>query len=350
MTQATPATYTPPEVSTFESDKDENRTPDILENTYNVDLNVNIGVTILEPTSTYVPFVSPDANFIVSDELDSLDDFSIPDFNFRIESDDDVDLSALIIRAQKTLATNSTKKIVELNEKIEKVVSEEALSGLRFGLQRDNTDHHTFIANSILKMHNDLDHANRIMTLAESTYKVNVLKEQLKNASIQLSHMSKDLLLVKGQNFEINKCPIRIVDAPYANSTFLAPGLQGGDEGDEDDISVNKDEIPKVNLRNPYETWKMANTPLIPLHLYPTPSTMTPHVYKPYNSKRFSIPHKCFPVNDLISLISNLYLTSPRQRPEAHLYTYATMTLQITLTPTLSLYSGASNGGKEDRQ
>lgn len=199
--------------------------------------NVNIGVTVLEPTSTFVPFVSPDANFIVSDEPGSLDDFSIPDFNFRIESDDDVDLSTLIIRgefcelnkkmdqilkhtntfsitnwenmvlihqatiemlvnsnasvfeAQKTSATDSTKKIVESNEKIEKVVSEvkkissnmqkfmidfqnsfdknvsevnkviggfclslqtekEALSSLCFGLQRDNTDHHTSIANA----------------------------------------------------------------------------------------------------------------------------------------------------------------------------------------------------------
>lgn len=54
-------------------------------------------MTVLEPTSTSVPFVSPDANFIVSDEPGSLDDFSIPDFNFRIESDDDVDLSTLII-------------------------------------------------------------------------------------------------------------------------------------------------------------------------------------------------------------------------------------------------------------
>lgn len=132
-------------------------------------------------------------------------------------------------------------------------------------------------------MQNDLDHENRIMTLAKSTYKVNVLREQLKNASIQLDQMSKELLLVKGQNFEINKRLIRIVDAPYANYTLqlidgkmkpipaklnevldvkrsLAIGLQGGDEGDEDEIPVNKDKIPKVNLSNPYKTWKMAKS------------------------------------------------------------------------------------------
>lgn len=63
-----------------------------------MDSNVNIGVTILEPTPNFAPPLSPgfDEDFIIGDEPESLDDFSIPNFNFRVESDDDVGLSSPI--------------------------------------------------------------------------------------------------------------------------------------------------------------------------------------------------------------------------------------------------------------
>lgn len=83
-TQPTPPIDTPPEAYTFQSDKEENITSNIHENTSNLDSNVNIGVTTSEPPSAFVPLVSPSSNayFIVGDEAKSLDDFSIPNFNF----------------------------------------------------------------------------------------------------------------------------------------------------------------------------------------------------------------------------------------------------------------------------
>lgn len=70
MSQATPTIDTPPEVSTFESNKDKNITSSTPEHTYNMDWNTNIGITILEPTSTSIPPLSidSDADFIVGDE------------------------------------------------------------------------------------------------------------------------------------------------------------------------------------------------------------------------------------------------------------------------------------------
>lgn len=99
--------------------------------------------------------------------------------------------------------------------------------------------------------------------------------------------MNEEILLVKGQNFEINQHLVWIVenmDAPYVDYTLqlidakmkpvlmklaeilkvtssLATAQQGGDDEDKEvnkgEIPVNKDEILEVNLRNPYETGKM---------------------------------------------------------------------------------------------
>lgn len=48
-------------------------------------------MTTSEPTSTSLPPVSPSSNkdFLVRDEPESLEVFSIPAFNFHVDSDDD---------------------------------------------------------------------------------------------------------------------------------------------------------------------------------------------------------------------------------------------------------------------
>lgn len=275
MKQTTITSKPPPEVSNFESNLEENRTSGIHENTSNMDSNVNIGVSMLEPTYTSVPHVSLsfDEDFIIGEEPKPLEDFSIPNFRFRVDSDDEENLSSPMTRgefrelknkmdqilkhtstfsttnwenmvishqetikmltkdnantfeSQQNLANDSTKKIVECNEKVVSKIKEmsfemknfmyefqissdknftkvnkviegfclslqtknEALSSLHFGLQHDNADHYTSIANSILRMKTDLAYENKIMdALVESTQKVKVLKEQLKNATIKL--------------------------------------------------------------------------------------------------------------------------------------------------------------------
>lgn len=59
ISRASSITDTPPEASTFEFDTEGNWTPNVLENTSNVDSVVNIGVNALEPPSTSIPHVSP---------------------------------------------------------------------------------------------------------------------------------------------------------------------------------------------------------------------------------------------------------------------------------------------------
>ncbi|CAI9288153.1 unnamed protein product [Lactuca saligna] len=102
-----------------------------------------------------------------------------------------------IFENQKKLAVESTKKITHVDAKIDKFVADfkemtsnmknfmadfqtssnkviegfrsslqyekEALSSIYYGLQRDNADHHTSIANSILRLQTDLAHENKII-------------------------------------------------------------------------------------------------------------------------------------------------------------------------------------------
>lgn len=95
----------------------------------------------------------------------------------------------------------------------------EVLYGLRIRMQRDNVDHHTSVTNSILTLYTSLAHENKIMdALAASTQKIKVHKEQLKNVVMDLSKTNEELLLAKGQNFEINKRLVKIEEtkgAPY---------------------------------------------------------------------------------------------------------------------------------------
>lgn len=92
----------------------------------------------------------------------------------------------------KSFQSSSNNNVSEVNKVIEGFclslqTEKESLSSLCFGLQKDNTNHHTSIANSILRMQNELAHETKVMdALAGSTQKVKVLKEQLKNAFIEL--------------------------------------------------------------------------------------------------------------------------------------------------------------------
>lgn len=73
-----------------------------------------------------------------------------------------------------------------------------SLSILCFGLQRDNADHHTSIPNSTLRMQFDIAHEKKFMdALVESTQKVKVLKEQLKNAMIELAKVNEEYFWLK---------------------------------------------------------------------------------------------------------------------------------------------------------
>lgn len=81
----------------------------------------------------------------------------------------------------------------------------EALSELRFRLQKDNVDDHISIDNSIITLQKILAHENIIMdALVDSTMKIVVLKEHLKSTTLDLGKENKELLLVKGKNFQIN--------------------------------------------------------------------------------------------------------------------------------------------------
>lgn len=125
--------------------------------------------------------------------------------------------NANIFEAHKKIVVESAKKIIESNVKVEKNASEvkemssnmtkfmiefqtssdknvtkvnkviegfceslqkenEAFSILHFGLQRDNADHHTAIANTILRMQIDLPYEKIMDSLVESTHKVKVIR------------------------------------------------------------------------------------------------------------------------------------------------------------------------------
>lgn len=130
-------------------------------------------------------------------------------------------------------------------------------------------------------LQNDLAHEKKVInTLVDSTRKVKVLKEQFKNATIELGKMNEELLLVKGQNFEINQSLVKIVenkDAPYADCTSqlidakVKPVLTKINEildvtcsydtaQQRKNEEVNEDEVPEVNLKNPYDSVKMPKT------------------------------------------------------------------------------------------
>ncbi|CAH1449326.1 unnamed protein product [Lactuca virosa] len=49
-----------------------------------------------------------------------------------------------------------------------------------------------------------------------------------------------------------------VLDVTHSLATGQQEGNEGDREGNKDEIPINKDEIPEVNLRNSYETWKMA--------------------------------------------------------------------------------------------
>lgn len=182
--------------------------------------------------------------------------------------------------------TSSNKNVVEVNKFIEGFGSslqseKESPSILCCGLQHDNVDHHMSITNSILRMQTDLAHENKTMdALTESTQKVKVQKEQMKHAMIELHKVNDELLFDKGQNFKINKRFVKIVEnknaryADYTSQMFdakMKPTLYQLKEvldvtrslatmqqkANENDVPVD-DKILKVNLRNPYETSKMA--------------------------------------------------------------------------------------------
>lgn len=137
----------------------------------------------------------------------------------------------------------------------------------------------TSISNSILRLQNALAHENKVIdALVDSTQKVKVLKEKLKNVTIKLGKMNEERILVKGYNFELNQCLFRIaknknalytdyiLDLIHAKSNHIfskfndilnvmssmATMQQGGDK------EVNEEEVLKVNLNNPYQTVKSS--------------------------------------------------------------------------------------------
>ncbi|CAH1434009.1 unnamed protein product [Lactuca virosa] len=88
------------------------------------------------------------------------------------------------------LVDDSTKLVEEASLQVLTLLTEnekEALYGLLFGLQKDNVDHHTLIANSILTLQTSQANENKIMdALAKATTKIQVLKEQLKTTALDL--------------------------------------------------------------------------------------------------------------------------------------------------------------------
>lgn len=79
------STANPPEGSTLEFDKEENRSSGITINTSNVESNVNIGVSTRNIYSS-VPNSNVDEDVIFRDDPKPIDDFVLPSFTVKVES------------------------------------------------------------------------------------------------------------------------------------------------------------------------------------------------------------------------------------------------------------------------